>query len=304
MLITNQTAVDYWFGPMHLLAGIGQTLTLDDTTDTSLYLTDDDVADAVNTLYLSGMITVTSYNTPFPRPTGTPQVLHGDGSPNGLVYATQGSLYMRRDNTSASDTLYVKITGVESNTGWAAISLAASTTGATFPASPAPGQIFMFVSGQTELQFTYDGSHWYSETISVPLLTKWSSTFSHANSGSDNVLYAAQEGVIMYIADVINVGCTVQLRVATSYSNNYPTNNCTAPMYRTASQGGGWSGQTICAGTNGYASASEIADYSNWATGPSSGALMMLGWAWGIGHAGGGCTGTWYEVTCDVRYVK
>ena len=122
MLITNQSTVDYWFGPMHLPAGIGQTLTLDDTTDTSLYLLNDEVADAVNTLYLSGIITVSSANQPFPRPTGVPQVLHGDGSPNGLIYAPQGSMYMRRDNLGAATCLYAKTTGVESNTGWTAIS--------------------------------------------------------------------------------------------------------------------------------------------------------------------------------------
>ena len=36
-----------------LAAGVGQTLTVDDTSATSLYLTDDGVADAINTLYAS-----------------------------------------------------------------------------------------------------------------------------------------------------------------------------------------------------------------------------------------------------------
>ena len=52
MIITNLTANEYWFGPMRLPAGSGQTLNLDDTSDTSLYLLNDEVADAVNTLYL------------------------------------------------------------------------------------------------------------------------------------------------------------------------------------------------------------------------------------------------------------
>jgi hypothetical protein len=42
--ITNLTSQDYWFGPLHLPAS--GSMTLDDTTDTSLYLTDDSVADA------------------------------------------------------------------------------------------------------------------------------------------------------------------------------------------------------------------------------------------------------------------
>ena len=53
MLVTNQTGQDYWFGPLHLTAGVGQTLTVDDTSATSLYLTNDVVADALNNLYNS-----------------------------------------------------------------------------------------------------------------------------------------------------------------------------------------------------------------------------------------------------------
>lgn len=120
MLVTNQTTQDYWFGPLHLLGGVGQQLTVDDTTDTSLYLTDDAVADAINNLYASGKITVSSAAAPFPRPTGMPDVLHGDGSPEGLHYAPQGSLYMRRDGGDAWH-LYVKTTAVTVNTGWMAV---------------------------------------------------------------------------------------------------------------------------------------------------------------------------------------
>jgi hypothetical protein len=120
VLVTNTTTQDYWFGPLHLLAGVGQTLTVDDTSETSLYLTNDTVADAINNLYGSGIITVSGAASPFPRPTGMPQVLHGDGSPEGLHYAPQGSLFMRRDG---GDTwhLYVKTTAVTINTGWVAL---------------------------------------------------------------------------------------------------------------------------------------------------------------------------------------
>jgi hypothetical protein len=110
-----------WFGPVHLPAGSGQTLNLDDTTDTSLYLLNDAVADAINTLHLSGSISVTPGSQPFPRATGTPALLHGDGSPQGMVYAPQGSLYMRRDSVQASTGLYTKTTGVTQNTGWVGV---------------------------------------------------------------------------------------------------------------------------------------------------------------------------------------
>jgi hypothetical protein len=120
MLVTNTTTQDYWFGPLHLLGGVGQQLTVDDTTATSLYLTDDTVADAINNLYVSGKITVSSAAAPFPRPTGMPDVIHGDGSPEGLTYAPQGSLYLRRDGADAWH-LYVKTTAVTVNTGWVGV---------------------------------------------------------------------------------------------------------------------------------------------------------------------------------------
>lgn len=119
MLITNLTGSDYWFGPMHLLPG--GTLALDDTSDTSLYLINDVVADAVNTLYQSNLISVSGANTPFPRPTGVPALLHGDGAPQGKVYGGQGSLFARRDNTGGQTALSVKTTGVTFNTGWAEV---------------------------------------------------------------------------------------------------------------------------------------------------------------------------------------
>jgi len=114
MLVTNQTGVDYWFGPLHLAAGVGQTLTVDDTTATSLYLANDAVAEAINNLYAAGKIAVSSAAAPFPRPTGVPTLLHGDGSPEGSVFAAQGSVYMRRDQAA----IYVKTTAVTLDIGW------------------------------------------------------------------------------------------------------------------------------------------------------------------------------------------
>lgn len=129
MLVTNQTANDYWFGPLHLPGGVGQQITVDDTSATSLYLTNDSVADAINNLYASGKITVSSEAQPFPRPTGVPTLLHGDGSPEGLVYAPQGSVYMRRDGTLTNGgVLYLKTTGITVNTGWLDLSTASGAS--------------------------------------------------------------------------------------------------------------------------------------------------------------------------------
>jgi hypothetical protein len=118
MTVTNTTTSDYWFGPLHLPAGVGQTLVVDITTNASLYLTNDAVADSVNNAYNSGKITVASPPVPFPRPTGVPQLLHGDGSPEGTVFSGPGSVYMRRDNTGAANALYAKTTGITFSTGW------------------------------------------------------------------------------------------------------------------------------------------------------------------------------------------
>jgi hypothetical protein len=131
MLVTNNTIQDYWFGPLHLLGGVGQTLTVDDTSETSLYLLDDAVADAINNLYNSGKIGVSGQAQPFPRPTGVPALLHGDGSPEGLVFAPQGSVYLRRDGTGANS-LYTKTTGVTINTGWENYTTTAVGPGTTY----------------------------------------------------------------------------------------------------------------------------------------------------------------------------
>lgn len=146
MLVTNQTAADYWFGPLHLPAGVGQQITVDDTTATSLYLTDDTVADAINNLYASGKVTVASAADPFPRPTGVPSLLHGDGSPEGLLYAPQGSIYMRRDG-AASTVIYVKTTGITVNTGWASVATGSGFgRGTTLPTNPGDGDEFVLVA--------------------------------------------------------------------------------------------------------------------------------------------------------------
>lgn len=121
MLVTNQTVQDYFFGPLHLPGGIGQSLTIDDSSATSLYLTNDDVAEQLAVASVAGKIVVSAVTAGinWPRATGTPEVLHGDGSPEGLIYAPQGSLYMNRSAASSTNALWTKTTGAHINTGWA-----------------------------------------------------------------------------------------------------------------------------------------------------------------------------------------
>jgi microcystin-dependent protein len=158
MLITNQTIQDYWFGPLHLPAGIGTgQLTVDDTSATSLYLNDDSVADAINTLWAvsPALITVTGAAPPFPRATGVPAVLHGDGSPEGIVYAGQGSIYLRRDNSGGTQ-LYQKTTGIHLNTGWVSPSAAVAPTGtlSSYGGASAPSG-YLLCDGSAVSRATY-----------------------------------------------------------------------------------------------------------------------------------------------------
>jgi hypothetical protein len=156
MLVTNTTTADYWFGPLHLPAGNGQTLTVDDTSATSLYLTNDAVADSINTLYQSGKILVSGANPPFPRATSSPEVLHGDGSPEGLVYAAQGSVYLRRDRMA----IFQKNTGVHFNNGWVQIDddddvSPSAALFETFPRENADANLSVLATGTLVLQAVF-----------------------------------------------------------------------------------------------------------------------------------------------------
>lgn len=178
MLITNQTDSDYWFGPMHLPAGVGKTLWMDDTSDTSLYLIRDDVADAVSALVSSGMITVSSTAPEYPRATGVPGLLHGDGSPNGRIYASQASLYMRRDCTGSSSSLYVKTSGVDSCTGWTAMNVTTqvvATTVAGLGTGPdgATGLLQLGSSPYDFLLMVYDAAYGKWVSAAEQIATGW-----------------------------------------------------------------------------------------------------------------------------------
>ena len=140
MLVTNKTSADIYFGPLHLPAGIGQTLTVDDTSETSLYLTNDAVADALNNAYTAAQIDVSGEAQPFPRPVGDPQIYHGSGNPEGLVYAPQGSVFMRRDGAATNGgVLYMKTTGITDSKGWVDLATASGAT-AMLP----PGLVMAF----------------------------------------------------------------------------------------------------------------------------------------------------------------
>ncbi len=229
MLLTNQTAQDYFFGPLHLAAGIGTTLTVDDTTATSLYLTDDTVADAINTLVASNKITQTGAAPPFPRPTGVPEVLHGDGSPEGLVYGGQGSLYLRRDNSGGTQ-LYQKTTGIHLNTGWVSTAGAAIAPTGTITqyAGPVAPSGYLLCDGSAVSRTTYSdlfaicgtsyGAGDLSTTFNVPDLRGRASVGFAASGGHGDVSTLG-----------LNDGVTAAYRRPThrhtAHSHTFPNNN-------------------------------------------------------------------------------
>lgn len=180
MLVTNKTTSDIYFGPLHLEAGIGSTLEVDDTSATSLYLLNDAVADALNNAYAATRISVSDQAEPFPRPTGTPQLLHGLGDPEGMVYAAQGSVYMRRDGyTSNGGGLYVKMSGVTSSTQWTDLATASGAT-AVLP----PGLVMPFAGTTTPAGWlACDGSAVSRSTYSL-LFTAIGTTYGSGDGTS------------------------------------------------------------------------------------------------------------------------
>jgi hypothetical protein len=163
MQITNLTANQYAFGPYVL--NPNSSVTIDTTTNASLYLTDDHFTDIVNQLVALGYASVTNPPTPFPRVTGVPQLLHGDGSPEGVLFATQGSAFMRRDNSGSNNALYAKTTGPSLSSGWQAFAGAPGPS-TTLPGSPGNAQQAILVDSVSaptyawHLQYSTPAAKW------------------------------------------------------------------------------------------------------------------------------------------------
>jgi len=118
------------------------------------------VADAINTLSAAGKVSISNLSTGvlFPRPTGTPEVLHGDGSPEGLIYAGQGSLFLRRDSAA----VYQKATGIHLNTGWATVksSVFEGLFSAGPPSNPGDGDVWRALAVDTGNLASTSGMVW------------------------------------------------------------------------------------------------------------------------------------------------
>lgn len=235
MVVTNQTSVDIYFGPLHLAAGVGTTLTVDDTSATSLYLLDDAVADALNNAYLANKITVSGQALPFPRPTGDPQILHGSGSPEGSVYAPQGSSFMRRDNSGAGNALYAKTTGRTFSTGWQSFGVpVVSALSGGPPTSPLDGDIWIATAvdaNGTRWAFQYNAgssSAYKWESIGGPPTVVFvateetgnSTTFANFSTRQNITLARAGDYLITTAADlesgVNNCNCLVAPKIGTN----------------------------------------------------------------------------------------
>lgn len=95
----------------------------------------------------------------------------------------------------------------------------AISSGSSFPASPVSGQRHLFVSGNTRMMFTYDGTNWISDELAPVLLVSELATpnvtTSHANvSDSGNSVYVD-------VKDALAAGCTLQARLVAELSDNY-----------------------------------------------------------------------------------
>jgi hypothetical protein len=60
----------------------------------------------------------------FGNPEDEVGIFYGTTAPNGVTLASPGSLYVRTAGGAAATTLYVKVTGVKTNTGWLAVTSA------------------------------------------------------------------------------------------------------------------------------------------------------------------------------------
>lgn len=222
MLVSNLTNQDYWFGPLHLAAG-ATNVTVDDTSSTSLYLTDDAVADAINTLVASGKISVSGAASPFPRPISQPEVIHGDGSPEGLVYASQGTIYLRRDVA----VVFQKTTGIHLNTGWAQLGIAGGITGTVIGdlgvgSDGKVAQLRIGASPYEFLQLIYDATygHWVS---GAQLLVQRDEEINVNSTSYVDTLQ--QPALVAHWSDLRGAGLTPQFKFDTWTLHDDPTPN-------------------------------------------------------------------------------
>lgn len=191
MNINNLTSQDIYFGPLHLPPN-ATAFYVDDTTATSLYLTSDLVADAINNAAATNKIAVSGQAQPFPRPTGVPQLLHGDGSPEGVVFAPQGSLFLRRDNSGAANAIYSKTTGVTLSTGWQAGNIGNAFVATTMSALGTPsldGTNGLLVAGTSPydlIPFVWSAT--YSKWISAPFPGPYVSLSGVGNSWTSGMV--------------------------------------------------------------------------------------------------------------------
>jgi hypothetical protein len=239
-------------------------------------------------------------------------LLNGDGSPEGVIYATPGSLFMRRDALGATTSLYSKNSGVDLSTGWGAIGASAIfAVGSTFPLAPTAGSAFVLDAGQSFIPFVYDGTHWYSEPFAQTLLGYQAG----ANTWSSSVVAYAW-GAPIDIQDIVAAGASVQIMLEALWTN---ANDGVGGDDSLA--GSVQAGYGPIAGTGAYGVSSEdwvsgtimttttpqnpttFYNRSGWQAGPNSGAAFvpLVG-----GFAEGNSTyvTTCYAATLWFRYMK
>lgn len=118
----------------------------------------------------------------------------GDGSPNGVVTANVGSVYLQIDATGGANTIWMKLSGT-GNTGWALVGSGSGGSNATSiqgipvsPATPTSGQTFVYNSGLNE---------WIpgSGSLAVNHNIRYTTDFIWAQTGSPSNFPALTAGV-------------------------------------------------------------------------------------------------------------
>lgn len=223
MLVTNNTSQDIYFGPLRVGAG-ASNVTIDDTSATSLYLLSDSVADSLNNAYASGKISVSGANPPFPRPTGVPQILHGDGSPEGVVYAPQGSMYMRRDNTGGGTAIYSKTTGVTLDTGWYSANISTTVVANTVAGlgnvtDGTPGLLILGPSHYDFMPVIYSASEGRWTSATQIAVMGGSGGYSINNNTTISTNYSVVQSLAYNAYRYYNAGLKCQYRLIFQASN-------------------------------------------------------------------------------------
>jgi len=143
-----------------------------------------------------------------------PAILHGDGNPEGIVFAPQGSAFMRRDNSGIGNAIYAKTTGATLATGWQAVNVGnAELASSSLPVGPVDGQVQRLRLGSSPYEFirmVYDST--YGHWVGGAEILLQSVSSSSANTG--NVWMNIGVGAVIPYKALTDAALTLQVRIS------------------------------------------------------------------------------------------